>query len=128
MDNYSKIYWLTRLDFVGGIFIFIAVFFGVWLAAYIINKIVCTFDDSTEMVVLKNTTTRVVVIVLFTVFTFIAGLIPTKTEMIMIYAGGKGMDYVQTDTSLAKIPYQTTQIISTYLDNTIKEMTKKEKE
>jgi len=49
---------------------------------------------------------------------------PSKNDMILIYAGGKTMDYVQKDTSLQKIPYQTTAIISDYLDKTIKEMKK----
>lgn len=48
--------------------------------------------------------------------------IPTKNEALLIVAGGKTMDYIQSDTSLSKIPYQTTQALSTVLENEIKKL------
>ena len=48
--------------------------------------------------------------------------LPTKNEMIMIYAGGKAMDFVQQDSSINKIPAQSTKIISDYLDKTIEDL------
>jgi len=64
--------------------------------------------------------------VLSFVFAIISGIslifIPSRDEAIMILAGGKTMDYIQSDTSLNKLPYQTTQIISEYLDKKIKDL------
>lgn len=47
--------------------------------------------------------------------------LPTRNEVIAIYAGGKTLDFAQQDSSLAKIPAQTTEVISNYLDKMIKE-------
>ena len=47
----------------------------------------------------------------------------------LIIAGGKTLDYVQSDTSLQKIPYKATEIIlkkmDEYVDETIKDSTKR---
>ena len=130
MDNYSKLYWLTRLDYLHGIFLACAIIFGFWVGIYIFNYCFVVLDNA-NLVVLRNRITRIFVITLFIFSIIIACLIPTKNEMILIYAGGKTMNYVQSDTSLQKIPFQTTSIISEYLDKTLKEMkseNKKEKE
>lgn len=53
--------------------------------------------------------------------------LPTQKEAIMIIAGGKTMDFIQKDTSVRKIPHQTTEFISEYLDKQIKELSKEAK-
>ena len=56
-----------------------------------------------------------------------AAIIPDRQDAIMIIAGGKAMNYVQSDSSLNKLPYQTTAIISEYLDKQIEELKKDKK-
>lgn len=45
--------------------------------------------------------------------------VPTKNEAIVIIAGGKTLDFIKQDSSLNKIPSQTTAIISQFLQNEI---------
>jgi len=125
MDNYSKIYWLTRLDYVQNIFIAIAIILGILIVANIFNAFIKMIGDCDEIYFLNSIWKKAVTIFFFSLSIIAACLTPTKTEMILIYAGGKTMDYVQKDTSLQKIPYQTTTIISDYLDKSIKELKEK---
>ena len=55
----------------------------------------------------------------------LATFLPSKDDMILIYAGGKAMDFVQADSSINKIPAQTTKFIKDYLDKQVKELNKK---
>jgi preprotein translocase subunit SecE len=115
MDNYSKIYWLTRLDALQTVFIIIPFLLGVgFMFVSIYNSV--EYDKSPK----KKSVWVVGIIISF--FSIIACLIPSKNDMILIWAGGKTMDYVQSDTSLSKIPYQTTSIITEYLDKSIQEL------
>ncbi len=50
--------------------------------------------------------------------------IPCKNDIIFIVAGGKTMDFVESDTSINKIPAQTTKLITNYLEQQIKEAEK----
>ena len=123
MTNYSKLYWLTRLDNIQGL-LFILVFLST--AIYIIYQITKTTEcyDKEDRLEFKKEYGKYANVSFFT--SVICGIIlvfmPSKTDMIIIYAGGKTMDYVQSDTSLAKIPYQTTAIITEYLDKSLKEI------
>lgn len=121
MDNYSKIYWLTRLDYLQGIFIACAIVLGLLIVAHLVNHLIKIVEDA-EIVILNSVFKRTITISFFCLSVIAACLTPTKNEMILIYAGGKTMNYVQSDTSLSKIPYQTTSIISEYLDKSIKEL------
>ncbi len=123
MSNYSKLYWLTRLDYIQGTFVFLAIVFGIILIAYMIIRAIECYDkedkkeyDSEYGVIRKLC--YFILPISFLVIMFM----PSKTDMIIIYAGGKAMDYVQSDTSLAKIPYQTTSIITQYLDKELTEL------
>ena len=126
MNNYLTIYWLTRLDIlhdlsgvllICGIIILFVYFLIVIMSLY-------TQEDCNKYH-LRYKKIRILSIWVVIISGLILTFIPTKSEMILIYAGGKTMDYVQADTSLSKIPYQTTTIISNYLDNAIKELNKK---
>ena len=68
----------------------------------------------------------------YLVFTFFLGtlvsiFLPTQKEAVFIVAGGKTINFIQADTSIRKIPEQTTSIISTFLDKKIKELNDTEK-
>jgi hypothetical protein len=47
--------------------------------------------------------------------------IPTTKQCIMIYAGGKTLDYIESDTSLQQIPSKSTEIILNKLNEYLKE-------
>jgi hypothetical protein len=123
MDNYSKIYWLTRLDNLQAFFITAFVISLVVLFVYHLVMIIDCYDnDDRKEYKINWGKYRTISFWLALVMGVFLVFMPTKNDMILIYAGGKTMDYVQSDTSLAKIPYQTTTIISEYLDKSIKEL------
>ena len=126
MDNYSKIYWLTRLDNIQAFFIIAFTISMIVLLVYHLAMLIECYDEDDRKEYKQNwskykniafwTTLIIGILLVFT---------PTKNDMILIYAGGKTMDYVQSDSSLSKIPYQTTTIISEYLDKSINELKEK---
>lgn len=129
MSSYSKIYWLTRLDalhtFFGVMALLGLIAVCVILITSGINKACEEEYDKAEYY--KKAMPKIKWVAPVAILSFlIYGLIPTRTEALLIVAGGKTMDYVQSDTSLRKIPYQTTTIISEFLDKQLQEL-KKEK-
>lgn len=131
MSNYTELYWLTRLDYINGLTLAMAI---IGLAYTPICLFSCALhsdfdsyyeDDSRK----KNREKWTSKIKLFLTIGVIALLIrvlsPSKNEVIFIVAGGKTIDFIQKDTSLNKIPSQTTAIISSFLDKQIKELNSK---
>ncbi len=135
MSNYSKIYWLTRLDSINDLLITLIII-GILYSFFVVllSAMSRDFDEyKSPEVVLKREALRVKfqnkikwVLPLSCFCLLISVFLPTRNEALLIMAGGKTLDYVQSDTSLSKIPQQTTTIISQYLENALKEM-KKEK-
>lgn len=123
MDNYSKIYWLTRLDNIQVFFTILLVLgITIFTICHIVMYVDCYDNESVEDYNRSYKKYKITSIWVSIVSAFVLVFLPTKNDMILIYAGGKTMNYVQSDTSLAKIPYQTTSIISEYLDKSIKEL------
>lgn len=128
---YTKLYWLTRLDninsfitSVGVICVFIVVAMGIWTA---INSESYSFDSEEEKEnrkKLKATTSKMAKILLPLGFFFLLFrvFVPTKDEAILIIAGGKVAEYVNKDTSLQKIPFQTTEYLKLVLDREIQDL------
>lgn len=122
MSNYSKIYWLTRLDSVHGVLQCLLASAAILLIVYFIFLAV-ELSDGGDFQKFKKSWSKYtsasswigIISVIILIF------LPTKNEMILIYAGGKTMDFVQQDSSLSKIPSQSTYIITEYLNKTIKE-------
>ena len=85
-----------------------------------INYIIKSIED--EYYIFTKVYSRTIAIISLILCIIITNLIPSKKEAIVILAGGKTMDFVQSDSSLSKIPHQATTIISSYLDKTIKEI------
>lgn len=128
MSNYSKLYWLTRLDGINGFFIALDIISGVLILAIIIGCFISSdFDEykkESEIKIRKELRQKIrkkipLLSVLLSLGIIISIFTPTKNEAIFIMAGGKTMDYVQSDTSLSKMPYQATKIISDYLQKQI---------
>lgn len=126
MTNYTKLYWLTRLDsiqaffMVGGTFIIVASILLLcvyWLESY-----------SIEDEVLKKWSKMVKIgFFIGSLFMCISVFIPSQKEAIFIIAGGKTIDFIEQDSSVQNIPSQATEIIAKYLDNKINELEKETK-
>lgn len=124
MSNFFKIYWLTRLSVILGFAMFAFVTAIIILLVYYIAYFSEWYDEDDRKELYKRrygVWKNSAFWVLF-VSSFILAFVPNKNDMILIYAGGSALDYVQKDTSLSKIPYQTTSIISEYMDKYVKEL------
>ena len=126
MNNYSKIYWLTRLDNIQAFFTTAFAISLIILLVYHLIMLYLSFDSDVKEYNRNWSKYRNISLWVGLISGIFLVFIPTKNDMILIYAGGKTMDFVQSDTSLSKIPYQTTSIISEYLDRSIKEVKDKE--
>lgn len=128
MSNYAKLYWLTRLDS-------ISIFFGFLIAFAIISAIVFLIMHSDSPLSFETDKLKVwpakqknyvnwIKKCLFAAvfFLLIEVFLPSKRDVILIVAGGKTIDFIQSDTSINKIPAQTTAIISDFLNKKIKEL------
>ncbi len=131
MSNYSKIYWLTRLDGINGFFIGMAIISIVLLIAIIIGNLMSKdfdqFHSGEKLKARIKTREQIVGKIKYLIFTFFLGtlvaiFLPTQKEAVFIVAGGKTIDFIQKDSSIQKLPEQTTLLISTFFDKQIKEM------
>lgn len=120
MSNYSQLYWLTRLDA-----IYVTLFIGLLLSglALIILHVVIAVESQweDEKIVAKWRKKLNKLLYIFIPCLLLSLFMPSKQEVIFIYAGGKTMDFIQSDTSINKIPAQTTKLITDYLDKQIKD-------
>ena len=129
MDYYFKLYWLTRLDMLCALFVLITFLSLCGFAIYNIFKYVRASDNDWDKDEIKEFKTRHGWIAKVSLPLLIIGsigtvFIPTKDEAIFIIASGKTLDFVQKDTSVSKLPGQTTAYISKYLDEKLKELDK----
>ncbi len=131
MSNYTSLYWLTRLDALNTFFILLIVLSIVCTIIYFIvfaiqgewekDEVKKALRDRFEKKWKKVPKTAMV---LTAISSFMLVFLPTKTDIIVIFAGGKAMDFVQRDSSINKIPAQTTKIITDHLDKVIKDLDK----
>ena len=129
MNNYWSLYLLTRLDSLIGLAIGAAVILFVASLIIgifaIIHRIEDKFEDNIEE--RRSFRTKIINHLKWTIslgvfFTLIGALVPSRNEAIFIVAGGKTMDFIQNDTTINKIPAQTTILISEFLEKQIKEI------
>ena len=134
MSNYFWIYLITRLDIFIGLsmaFAIISALFTVVTYAWKSMEFSEDYEGDRIKIVRANKTIKLALRICI-IFTVVASLLPSSKEAIMIYAGGKTMDYIQQDTSLQKIPYKATEIVikkmDEYLNEGEKEVEKENKE
>jgi len=127
MENSTLIYWITRLDYINTLchiifVISITCLIVIWATPHVMD----IYDDEDDMSKYKKRIKRGknICLIALILSVMIATFLPKKSDMILIIAGGKALDYVQQDSSLSKIPYQATEIISKMLDEKIKELDK----
>ena len=134
MSNSFWIYLITRLDIFIGLsmaFAIISALFTVVTYAWKSMEFSEDYERDRIKIVRANKTIKLSLRICI-IFTVVASLLPSSKEAIMIYAGGKTMDYIQQDTSLQKIPYKATEIVikkmDEYLNEGEKEVEKENKE
>jgi len=129
MSNTALIYWLTRLSNISDFFLTLgvisAIIVGIGVLGYSIVLIESYGDDEIEYKQKRKMFfNKVWIPILFFVMCI---LTPNTKEAMLIIAGGKTLDYVQSDTSLQKIPYKATELIlkkmDEYVDETVRDNT-----
>ena len=127
MSNMALIYWLTRLSSISDLFFglgmlsSIFIFVGVLAYTFMIMDFPSDEDEIEYKQKRKKFFNKIWVPILFFVLNI---LTPNTKEAMLIIAGGKTMDYVQSDTSLKKIPYKATELILKKMDEYIDETAK----
>jgi hypothetical protein len=122
MNNYEKIYWLTRLENIETFFTVILTVGSIFIAGRAVMRFIIAIEgeDFKPLKWYKH-------LIFWPIYvSSILGLVlvPTQKEAIIIFAGGKTIDFIQSDSSIQKIPHQTTEIISKFMENEILEMNK----
>lgn len=112
-----QIYLLTRLDYLQKLAIGLAVIGAIILGAW--SLWVAMEGEWSDKDVKKPKKIHLILVVLLV---FLACLIPTRNEAIVIFAGGKAFRYIESDKNLQKMPLQATEIMSKYLDSKISEL------
>lgn len=126
MSNYSKLYWLTRLDYFQGFLVFLIILCTASLICYYIGlSEESDFDGSIKEYKKSRRVRHFMSWFLFFFSLITVTLLPSKSDAIFIVAGGKTIDFIQSDSNINKIPSQTTAAISQYLDKAIKEIDSK---
>ena len=123
MDSYEKLYWLTRLHVIEN-FSFTVVIIGSTfiVCRFIYNGITYYLEDedAPSLKWYRHAFFWPVYIGCIASLIFI----PTQKEAIVIFAGGKTMDFIEQDSSITKIPAQTTSIISMFMEKEMLELRK----
>lgn len=123
MNNYEKIYWLTRLDGIENFSIAMIVIGSSFILirlVYIAIEYSMIGEPAPSLKWYNH-------LLFWTIYvTSIASLIfiPTQKEAILIFAGGKTINFIEQDSSITKIPSQTTSIISMFMENEIQSLKK----
>ena len=130
MSNIALIYWLTRLSNISGFLLSLSIISVVIVGVGIIGYSIAIVDYPTDKeearfrAIRKKFINRTWIPILLFIFYI---LTPDTKEAMLIIAGGKTMNYVQSDTSLQKIPYKATELIlkkmDEYVDKTVKDNT-----
>lgn len=121
METTTQLYWLTRLDSISMIFSIIAIL-GFFILIGIIMFSISDDIDYEDKSVIKRMR---IFFITFIISLLGVILIPTKDEVVFIIAGGKTIDFIKNDTSINKIPSQTTKLITDYLEEQINKNEKK---
>ena len=122
----ALIYWLTRLSSISDLFFglgmlsSIFIFVGVLAYTFMIMDFPSDENEIEYKQKRKKFYNKIWVPILFFVLNI---LTPNTKEAMLIIAGGKTMDYVQSDTSLQKIPYKATELILKKMEDYINETT-----
>lgn len=121
METTTQLYWITRLDGLNFIFIIFAIISVIVTAFSSIINFVEIGNGGDEEIINKTKKLSKNSFIISLIFISFSIFIPSKDEVIFIVAGGKTIDFIKNDTSINKIPAQTTKLITDYLDKQLKE-------
>lgn len=126
MSIYSKLYWLTRLDGIqtlSGVIVVLGIIaiFDIWLSFVMDMWSYEDEDDRVKQKKLWNKRMKIIACIV-TFFALVGVFMPSKNDVIFIIAGGKTIEFIQSDTSINKIPEQTTRYISEFLEQQINDL------
>jgi uncharacterized membrane protein SpoIIM required for sporulation len=131
MSNMALIYWLTRLSSISNLFFGLGMLSGIFifvgLLAY--TFMIMDFPSDEDEIEYKQKRKKFFNKIWVPILFFVLNILtPNTKEAMLIIAGGKTLDYVQSDTALQKIPYKATELIlkkmEDYIDETTKDSTK----
>ena len=129
MDYYDMLYWITRLDGINTLVTVMLVLSAVVVIVSFVFYLI-SFDSYTYENPLN---VRKLTIKLFKIgipFLIISAIVlifvPTTKEAMIIYGGGKTLEFAKQDSSLNKIPYQATKVITNYLDKQLNQINKQD--
>lgn len=123
MDNYTKMYWLTRLDPIHHLLVFLSAIVFVCICIYGIAYLCKKDIKGLDAVIIWHKKYKYILSrmsVIFILLIIILTLLPSKKDIVIIVLGAKTLDFTQNDSSINKIPSQATQVISDFLDDEIK--------
>jgi hypothetical protein len=123
METTTQLYWLTRLDSIQFLFGVLAIL-GFLIFMGIIIFTVSGDIDYKDKITLKQLK---IFAVSFGISLLGSILIPSKDEVVFIVAGGKTIDFIKNDSSINKLPGQTTKYISEILQKEINKLDKEDK-
>lgn len=118
MATTTQLYWLTRLDSIQCIFGVLSIL-GTTILIFILMAFLSGDIDYEEKSTKKNFR---IFYVIYSISLIGAIFIPSKDEVIFIVAGGKTIDFIKNDSSINKIPSQTTKYISEILQKEINKL------
>ncbi len=123
MNNYLLIYLITRLDAIRGL---LSLCFIIPAAVLFALFTVLGFHLSEGYSVPKIVKNSIIACITISILSItIHTFIPKTQEAMLIIAGGKTIEYIEHDKNLKKIPGQSTEIVSLFLQ---KELNKLKKE
>lgn len=133
MNTYLGLYLLTRLNSIYAFAVTFSIFstiltivlFVVWITTVDRESSTSSWDNciaSKTRATIKTIWKSLLPIMIF--LWMIVVLIPTQKQAIFIVAGGKTLNWAIQDSSLTKLPSQSTQLMSSFLEQQISSLTK----
>jgi uncharacterized membrane protein SpoIIM required for sporulation len=127
----ALIYWLTRLSSISDLFFGLGMLSGIFIFVGVLayTFMIMDFPNDEDEIEYKQKRKKFFNKIWVPILFFVLNILtPNTKEAMLIIAGGKTLDYVQSDTALQKIPYKATELIlkkmEDYIDETTSDSTK----
>ena len=114
----SEIYWISRLDYICGLFIALTVIFGTTVVIGGLTLTVIDKSDNDYPTILK-TVKRSILILGFSLLGVI--FLPDTKQAYMIWGLGGTIDYIKSNETVQKLPDKTVQCLDKFLDEYLNE-------
>ena len=115
----TEIYWITRLDAIGGYFFAIALITGIFGVITLMASIICYAQNELETVPLKKICIGLISTCIISSFILI--FIPSTKDMYMIYGVGSTIDYLKENETAKQLPDKCIKYLDKWIDENLKE-------